>query len=76
MGLRVAVVAKGNGACAAEGLGDDVVVMSRGFLALKASSHEREFTVGEGNGGKGIESFYRASVLADQITGSSGSGIQ
>lgn len=35
----MAVVAKGNGACAAKGLGDYVVVMGRWFLALKAFRH-------------------------------------
>lgn len=39
VGLRVAVIAKGNGLCAAEGFGDYVVVMGRWFLALKAFRH-------------------------------------
>lgn len=53
----VAAVAQGDGFCTTEGLWDYMVLMGGDFATLKAFSHGREFTMGKGNGGKGIESF-------------------
>lgn len=55
--FRVAVVAKRNGLCAAEGFGDYVVLMGSGVFALKAFCHEREFTMGGESSSKRIGGF-------------------